>query len=134
MLVEKIPEKIKALLRNGEGIDVEFKTFIPIPFLNPLDKISSIRIEGAIKGAVEGAFEGATKGVKEKLATLLITINDYEGERVPFFSDLTGIPPKTLEGHIKRLRRKKLIEFSKGEASQVGGYYLTEELKKQIKQ
>lgn len=89
-------------------------------------------IKGAIKGAIEGAVEGATRGVKEKLAILLTAIAVDEGKRVPDYKEITQLPDSTIEGYIKRLKEAELIEF-RGEASHIGGYYLTKKMKLKLK-
>ncbi len=87
---------------------------------------------GAIEGAIKGAIEGATEGVKEKLAALLGVIARNEGRRVPDYKELTQLPESTIEGYIKRLKDAGLIDF-KGDATQTGGYYLTEKMKSKLK-
>ena len=87
---------------------------------------------GAIEGAVEGAVEGATPGKKERLVILLNAIADNEGKRVPDYAAITEIPKKTVEKYIEQLKKVGFIYFS-DEASQVGGYYLSEKLKKQLR-
>ncbi|MCD4820302.1 MAG: hypothetical protein K8S23_16610 [Candidatus Cloacimonetes bacterium] len=48
------------------------------------------------------------------------------------YSELTGIPSKTNERLIKNFIKADLIEF-KGESNQIGGYYLTEKMRNNIK-
>jgi len=88
--------------------------------------------KGAIEGVIEGAIEGATKGKKEKLAALLNVIANNEGKRVPDYVAITKIPISSVERYIKQLKEAGFIFFS-DEATQVGGYYLTEKLKKKTK-
>jgi len=88
--------------------------------------------EGAIKGAIEGAIEGVTKGVKEKLTILLGAITAKEGNRVPDFKEITGLPESSIERYIKQLRDGGLIEF-RGEAAHTGGYYLTKKMRAKLK-
>ncbi len=109
-----------------------FKSIIPIPFRSTIIDIED-GPKGVSEGAVKGAVKGVTKGVVEKLSGLTLTIIEKPGNRVPYYAEQTGIPSKTLEGYIKKLRDANIIEFSKGDASHIGGYYITEEFKKQIK-
>lgn len=122
--------------RKPEFIEGDiFRTLVPVPFISSNEKTANIKIEGVkgtVEGTVKGAIEGVSEGVKDKLVDLLVKIIENEGERVPFFVELTGIPYKTLEGYISKLRKAKLIKFSESEAPQIGGYYITEELKEKI--
>lgn len=88
--------------------------------------------EDSTKGAGKGAIEGATKVKKGKLAVVLNAIVNNEGKRVPDYVAITNIPASSVERYIKQLKEAGLIYFS-DEATQVGGYYLTEKLKKEIK-
>ena len=85
-------------------------------------------IEGAVKGAVqralEGASEGTIEGTKNKLIQILLAIHQKPGMRNPEIEGATGIPVKTLERYVKRLKEANLIEF-KGSSFQTGGYYST---------
>ena len=65
-------------------------------------------------GAING---GITEG--EKLA--LGVIRTYPGNRVPYLSNASGIPERTLERFTSLLREKGLIEY-KG-LKRTGGYY-----------
>lgn len=95
---------------------VTFKTIIPIG------------------GANDGAIDGATKGVREKLKLILKAIASDEGKRMPFYKDAAKLDDsdRTLERYMQQLREADLIEF-RGDASQTGGYYLTEDLKDKLK-
>lgn len=76
-----------------------------------------------IEGAIEGAIEGGTAAVKKRLTKLLLAIVTNERKRVPEYSEMTGISPKTVERYMKILRDHELIEFT-DEASHIGGYIL----------
>lgn len=52
--------------------------------------------------------------------------------RVPDYSKITGMSPKTVERYIKILREHGLIDFTEG-ANQVGGYIIHPRLKDTIK-
>jgi len=108
-----------------------FKMTIPLS-KEVIDRAVDGVNDGAIEGAIEGATEGATEGVKEKLTTLLTAIINEEGKRTPFYKDVTKLTDSSIERYIKQLRENNLIEF-KGNSSQTGGYYLTEELKRKLK-
>jgi predicted HTH transcriptional regulator len=86
-------------------------------------KIAEGTTEGTIKKAIEGAIKGTTEGTKYKLNQIVLTIHQKPGIRVPEIEKVTGIPDKTLERHIKKLKEANLIEF-RGDARQTGGYYL----------
>lgn len=88
--------------------------------------------EGAVEGAIEGAIEGVTRGVKEKLTILLSAIAAKEGNRVPDYKEITGLPDSSMERYIKQLKDGGLIEF-RGEAAHTGGYYLTKKMKAKLK-
>lgn len=85
-----------------------------------------------IEEAIEGAIEGATKGVKRKLTILLTAIVKNERERTPYYAEITGLSAKSIERYIRQLRNANLIDFD-GDATQLGGYFLTEKLKDIIK-
>ena len=78
------------------------------------------------------AIEGATKGVKRKLAILLTAIAKNERERIPYYSEITGLSTKSIERYIRQLRNANFIDFD-GDATQLGGYFLTDKLKGIIK-
>lgn len=127
----------KLYAKEGNPTFIEwdiFVTTIPIPFISALTKVGGIRIEGTVEGALEGVIEGVTEGVKERLIMLLCLIIKNEGKRIPIYAEKSGIPEKTIECYIKRLRDANLIEFSKDEAPKVGGYYITKELFEKINQ
>lgn len=84
-----------------------------------------------LEGANEGAIEGATKSVKLKLTLLLTAIANNQGKRVPDYEEITKLNKNTIERYMKQLRDADLIEF-KGEASQTGGYQLTERFSKKL--
>lgn len=85
----------------------------------------------AFEGAIEGAIEGVTKRVKEKLTAVLSVIAANEGKRTPEYAQITGINAKSLERYITTLRNAELIFFSQ-KATQIGGYYLTDELRSKL--
>jgi ATP-dependent DNA helicase RecG len=124
-------DKITEFLKQGKGIDVEFKSAQNGVPENLFETICGVNV-GIIKGTIEGAIEGAPKGVKGKLADLLSVIFTNEGKRVPDYKEITGLPESTLEGYIKRLRDADLVEF-KGESAQTGGYFLTKKMKAKLK-
>jgi transcription initiation factor IIE alpha subunit len=55
-----------------------------------------------------------------------------EKKRVPDYSKITGMSPKTVERYIGILRKNGLIDFT-DEATQVGGYIVNPRLKENIK-
>jgi Predicted transcriptional regulator containing an HTH domain and an uncharacterized domain shared with the mammalian protein Schlafen len=133
-----IPIIKRSLINNGSP-DAEFETDedrsyfqvvlkIHPDFLN--DKVEGA-IEGVIEGAIEGAIEGVTKRVKEKLTAVLSVIAANEGKRTPEYAQITGINAKSLERYITTLRNAELIFFSQ-KATQIGGYYLTDELRSKL--
>lgn len=108
-----------------------FKTIIPVKdtFFGAVDGVPV----GAFVGAIDGAFVGVTKGVKEKLKAILKTVAKEEGKRVPFYKSAADLDEsdRTIERYMQQLREANLIEF-RGEASQTGGYYLTDKFKRTI--
>jgi len=110
-----------------------FKTIIPIPFRGGAVETVDGGNDGAIVGAVDGAIVGATKGVKEKLKDILKAITEEEGKRTHYYKSAAKLDEsdRTIERYMQQLREANLIEF-RGEASQTGGYYLTDEFKKAI--
>jgi len=108
-----------------------FKTIIPVG-ITLLEGTIEGAVEGTIEGAVEGIFEDATRGVKDKLTILLKAIAANEGKKVPDYKGTTGLPDKTIERYIKQLKNAGLIEFI-GDATQTGGYFLTEKMKAKLK-
>ena len=108
-----------------------FKTIIPVKEAL-LGAVVGVHV-GAIVGAVDGAFVGVTKGVKEKLKAILKAIAEEEGKRIPFYKSAANLDEsdRTIERYMQQLREANLIEF-RGEASQTGGYYLTDKFKKTI--
>ena len=54
-----------------------------------------------------------------------------EGKRVKDYVKSTGIPKSSIERYLKLLRDAGLIQFI-GDAPQTGGYYLMEQLKKEV--
>ena len=89
--------------------------------------------DGACDGACDRAIDGATKGVKERLSTLLKVIVTQEGNRAPEYITALGVSNRTLERYLQQLKEAGLIEF-RGEASQTGGYYLTNEMRAKLKE
>lgn len=108
-----------------------FKTIIPVKdtFFGAVDGVPV----GAFVGAIDGAFVGVTKGVKEKLKAILKAVAEEEGKRIPFYKSAADLDEsdRTIERYMQQLREANLIEF-RGEASQTGGYYLTDKFKRAI--
>lgn len=90
----------------------------------------SKRVIENIEGITEGTTEGITKDVKEKLSKVLLALYKNEGLRTSEMEKVLQIPVKSLERYVKQLKDANLIEF-KG-ANRTGGYYLTEQTKKEI--
>jgi len=72
------------------------------------------------KGEPLNKIEGVSEGVSEGVNSVLEFIRNNPMCRVPFISKNTGIPAKTIERHIKKLRLKNKIEFVG--APKTGGY------------
>ncbi len=89
-------------------------------------------VGGAIEGAVQETIEGATKGVKEKLTILLTTIYTNEGKKTTDFVQILKVSERSIERYLKQLKDADLIEF-RGDATQIGGYFLTEKMKAKLK-
>ncbi|MEW6669283.1 MAG: ATP-binding protein [Thermodesulfobacteriota bacterium] len=70
---------------------------------------------------VEGVNGGVSEGVSGGVNALLEFIRKTPGLRKPQLSKATGIPVKTLEKHLKKLKNKGVIEF-RG-SPKTGGYY-----------
>jgi ATP-dependent DNA helicase RecG len=111
---------MKAAKPVFSGGDV-FKTYIPAP----------VGIEGTVEGTIEGAIEGATKPLKQKLKELLIVIAKNEGFKSVDYIERTEIPKKSIERYLKILREAGMIEFI-GDATQTGGYFLTQSFKSKL--
>ena len=82
-----------------------FQVTIPIhpDFIEPTSNLlqSEGAIEGTIEGSIEGTIEGISKRVLMRLTNLLTAIIDKEGERVPYYAQITGIPNSSIERYIK---------------------------------
>lgn len=87
---------------------------------------------GAIEGAIEGAFEGATSKRKSKLVALLTAIVNDEGKKVPDYVKTIKSSDSSIERYLRDLKEVGLIYF-RGEATQTGGYYLTEKFKENLR-
>jgi ATP-dependent DNA helicase RecG len=98
------------------GGDV-FKTYIPTLIV--------------IEGTIEGAIEGAIKPLKQKLKELLFVISKNEGFKSVDYIERTEIPKKSIERYLKILREAGMIEFI-GDATQTGGYFLTQSFKSKL--
>ena len=109
-----------------------FRTIIPIRNIKNTEKTEGA-FEGAFEEIITKRISKITNKTKDKLIILLKSITKNEGERVPFYSKtIHQIPMKSIERYIKYLKDIGIIEF-KGEASQKGGYYLTEEIRNLLK-
>ncbi|MDI6802982.1 MAG: putative DNA binding domain-containing protein [Bacteroidota bacterium] len=106
-----------------------FKMVIPISEKMMAKKFDGAGVSG---GAVEGLIEGLTEGLKQKLINLIKTMVIEEGKRIPFYANKISEPEKNIERYFKLFRDKQLIEY-RG-SKKTGGYFLTEEIKKKLKQ
>lgn len=122
-----IPIIKRALVNNGSP-EADFETDEDRSYFQVILRIHPEFLKDKVEGAIEGAIEGATKGVKERLTVVLSAIAANEGKRTPDYAKITGINTKSLERYMATLRNAGLISFSK-EATQVGGYYITDELR-----
>ena len=119
--------------------DTIFKTVIPTPIIGGAlsgSTTGSTIVTGTLvdgnDGAIDGAIDGVSSVNKNKLAKLLKAILQEEGKRMPIYKEVTGLgSDRTMERLIQQLRDASLIEF-KGESPQTGGYFLTEQAKKNI--
>lgn len=130
-----IPTIRKSMKDNGSS-EPQFETDDDRSFFQVTIPIHSDFIEpgGTLpqnEGTIEGTIEGISKRVLMRLTNLLTAIIDKEGERVPYYAQITGIPNSKIERYIKQLRNAGLIDFSDG-ANQIGGYRITDKLKKEL--
>ncbi|MBD1426084.1 hypothetical protein [Sphingobacterium arenae] len=80
-------------------------------------------------GQNDGAIDGATKALKRKLVVLIKAIWSDEGKNIADYTADTNLgSQRTLERYMQQLRKGGLVEF-RGDATQTGGYYLTETLR-----
>jgi ATP-dependent DNA helicase RecG len=89
--------------------------------------------EGFNQGQAPGAInalpqvtedEGVSGGVNEGVKTVLAFIRQNPLSRVPAIAKGTGIPGKTIERYIKKLKEQGKIEFTG--APKTGGYRMIE--------
>ncbi|PRD56798.1 ATP-binding protein [Sphingobacterium gobiense] len=81
---------------------------------------------------IDGAIDGVSKALKRKLTVLVKAILNDEGKNIADYTADTNLGShRTLERYMQQLRKGGLIEF-RGEATQTGGYYLTETLKAEL--
>lgn len=97
------------------------------------DGASDDTLASKLDGAIDGAIDGATKATKGKLTVLLQAIVNNEGKRIPDYKEATKLgSERTMERYVEQLREAGFIEF-KGTAAQIGGYFITDKLKKIIR-
>ena len=70
----------------------------------------------------EGVNEGVSEGVNEGVNEVLAFIRDNPGKRIPQIEKEIGVPAKTIERWLKKLKDEGILEF-KG-SSKTGGYYI----------
>ena len=109
---------IKKLKNSG---DIEFKGGSRSGGYRKIKNKINGFTQGETSGASEGINEGVSEGVSEGINALLEFINKTPGLRAPEISSVMGIPLKTLERWIKKLKHKGDIEF-RG-SSRTGGYW-----------
>ncbi len=135
-------ERFTKIYSNGnEPIFEEgdiFRTIIPVgDSVDPSIDRAKSNVEGAnskVEGVnpnVDEAIEGVRSATKKKIAILLKHIYKSEGKRLPEYSSLVGIPEKTLEAYVSKLRENKLILYV-GDSPKTGGYFITDKLRKII--
>ncbi|MDI6802979.1 MAG: hypothetical protein QME58_03915 [Bacteroidota bacterium] len=124
---EKKPKFIK---------DNTFKLLIPIN-----EKMMAKMVGGGVSGGVvegisdginDGVSDGVSDGVKNGLISVVTIITKNPGIRVEGIVPLVKKAKPTIERYIKILREINLIEYQG--APKTGGYYLTENMKKKLKQ
>ena len=102
-----------------------FNMIIPLDekLIEEFDRVGEIVTEGV----TEVVTEGVTEGVKGKLTELLQAIHGKEGLKTDDYAEILGIPKKSVERYLKRLKEAGLIEFRGAPKS--GGYYLIKMVK-----
>jgi ATP-dependent DNA helicase RecG len=86
---------------------------------------------GTIESVIVATIKNSSKRVTKKLTILLSAIIENEGKRIPIYKEITGLS-SSIERYVRILKEANLIEF-KGKADKIGGYYLTEKMKKILK-
>ena len=81
------------------------------------------RKEGCEGGVSGGVNEGVSEGMDEGIKAVVDFIERTPGLRAPQISEALGVPVKTLERRLKRLKAKNRVEF-RG-SRRFGGYWKT---------
>ena len=121
------PAKTKAEGVNPEVEGVNSK----VEGVNPEVGGVNPEVGKAIDGVIDVTIDGVRSATKKKIATLLKHIHKSEGKRLPEYSSMLGIPEKTLEVYVSKLREVELIIYV-GDSPKKGGYFMTDKLKKII--
>lgn len=90
-------------------------------------------IDSAVDRAIGSAIDGTTNAVKTKVACILKCVVTNEGKRNDTYVSMTKIPIGSIGRYMKLLRESGLIEFI-GEATQTGGYFLTDKMRNILKE
>jgi len=80
----------------------------------------ALKIEETGGGILVTFFSG--EGVSERVNVLLECVRNNPGLRIPDYSNMLNVSPKTLGRWIKKLREKKKVRF-KG-SPRTGGYHI----------
>jgi len=120
---------------SDEGANVPLKTIGPAKEKNKganegVNEGAELRLEN-VKSIINEAFKGGTSNMKTKATSLLNLMINEQGKRAPEYAALTGLSLSTVERYIRQLRKLDLVDFS-NEPTKVGGYFITEKLKKII--
>jgi len=119
---------------DGVTVGVNNDTNIKAPhiqshIIESINNISEQTLNNTVVGVIDSMIVGVNKQTKAKLVILLKAIIQNEGNRIPFYSNLTKLGSlRTIERYFKQLKETDLIEFI-GNAPRTGGYYLTERIK-----
>ncbi|HEV7350964.1 RNA-binding domain-containing protein [Telluribacter sp.] len=84
-----------------------------------------------VNGGINPIFDGVNDGVKKEVAKLVALIHKSEGINTKQLTTETAKSRRTVERYLKIAREANIIKF-KG-APKTGGYFLTEKMKKLLK-
>lgn len=120
-----IPIKIP-VIEVSDTINLQTEVTVSI-----IDPITDLINEGINEGVNEGVIDGVSKAVKEGIIDVAKIIKINPGINAKELSSKTAKSKPTIERYLKILKELKIIVFEG--AAKTGGYYLTENATKKIK-
>lgn len=131
MMGTGIPRMIQDSKTNGfdipefsVGDDIVKVTFPNIKHLREEETGNDSDSRHHFEGIIEGLTGGISSDVKEKLVSILCLLYGHPGLRTNIIGEKTGIPVKSIERYVKRLKDAGIIYYSG--AKNTGGYFLSE--------